>query len=545
MQNTQNKEWHQFRLIIQKSLEDSLNSQESRFLQDTLLENADARRLYIDYLMVHTRLFSISDEILNEESHRIQDVLDEDLMKLSEYEKIAPTIDISKEKPQRNLIQNVGYPTREKRIISKLSIFFLAINVAAILFIALFVRFVPVRGKSYAYVSGVYQAKLQGMQSSLQVGQYLDGKLIKLEKGLLKIQMNDGSEVLLEAPAEVSLEDDDQLFLIRGKLTANVPKEAVGFTVRTPSASIIDYGTEFGVKVDRYAKTEAHVLKGNIKIGVGSNPRILEEILRLSANQAACVSGQTLREIPFGTNQFVYNIPSPFELMAKSLGASVHLRLQSDNIGSFSDVMRALAAEDIEINPDLAVVPGPFSGHGSKSYAFRIEGADSTIKIKNVSTIQQNSKGDYSIGCWIRFDEIKQQIIYSGHVYKPEGFRLRSLSMKEEGSLRHFASNLNFSGTMWGIHSPDALRPGQWYFVMISRNAGDAHAKYMYINGKRVAGNVAKEGDDTIKPFDSFQFGGDVGSSRGFKGEIAEILLFPKALNDKEVEQLYESAIEN
>ncbi len=537
---------HDFYNLVFACLSGSATEDQQQQLVRILKADSKLRADYVDYLITYTLLHRRSGaSIFIEETKEA--VLDEELWGfLADEEKTAPTIELLDERPPKELIQKVDLPKLNyKKKLNKWDVIKLAAIAASVLFMFLFVHYAPVRGKSYARVIGQYQVQLQGAKANFQIGQYLDDELIKLEKGLLKIQMNDGSEVLFEGPAEISLEDNDQLFLIQGKLTASVPKEAVGFTVRTPSASIIDYGTEFGVKVDHYAKTEAHVLKGNIKVGVGSNPRILEETLRLSANQAACVSGQTLKEIPSGAGQFVYDIPSPFELTAQSLGASMHLRLQSDSIGSFRDVMCTLTAKNIDINPDLPVVPGPFFGDGSKSYAFRIEGADSTIKIKNLSSTRQNPEGDYSIGCWVRFDEIKPQIIYAGHVYKPEGFRLRSLAIKEEGLLRHFASNLNFSGTTWGIHCPDALRPGQWYFVVISRNAGDAYSKYMYINGRRVAGNTVKEGDETIKQFDSFQFGGDVGSYPGFKGEISEILLFPKALNDKEVEQLYESAIEN
>ena len=535
-------DWNQFRLIIQKSLDGSASSEEIQLLHDNLLRNNEARQFYIDFMMVHGALFLMSEELSPKMKGQDVAVFNKALLDLSEYEKAAPAIDESQEKPERELIQRVVYPPREKRIVSKFSIFFLAMNAAAILLIALFVRFMPERGKSYACVIGQYQAQSQGDKFSFQVGQYLDDNLIKLEKGLLKIQMNDGSEVLLEAPVEVSLENDDQLFLIQGKLTASVPKEAIGFTVRTPSASIIDYGTEFGVKVDRYANTEAHVLKGNIKVGIGSNPRILEETLRLSTNQAACVSGRTLKEIPSETDQFVYGIPSPFERMAKSLGASMYLCLQSDSIGSFRDVMGAVATKDIKIKSDLSVVPGPFLADGVKSYAFRIQGSDSAIEVTNTQSIPQSPEGDYSIGCWIRFNEIRQQAIYSGRVNsKNIGFRLRSLFMKEDGALRHFSHDLVLSGTAWSISNSDALRPGQWYFVVISRDAGDESKKDMYVNGELVASKTADVKDRMIERFDSFQFGGDVGSCGGFEGELAEILMFPKALNSKEVQQLYEA----
>ena len=62
---------------------------------------------------------------------------------IAEYEKKAPGLEIPKEKPRRELIQKVVYPPREKRRVSKFSIFSLAMNVAAILFFVLFIKFAP------------------------------------------------------------------------------------------------------------------------------------------------------------------------------------------------------------------------------------------------------------------------------------------------------------------------------------------------------------------------------------------------------------------
>jgi len=49
-----------------------------------------------------------------------------------------------------------------------------------------------------------------------------------------------------------------------GKLTAFVPPSAKGFTVMTPVAEVVDYGTEFGVTVDKSGETETSVFKGEV-----------------------------------------------------------------------------------------------------------------------------------------------------------------------------------------------------------------------------------------------------------------------------------------
>jgi hypothetical protein len=101
--------------------------------------------------------------------------------------------------------------------------------------------------------------------------------------------MNDGATILVHAPAEIEIETASQVFLHRGRLSSYVPENALGFTVRTPGATIVDYGTEFGVMVNEKGITEAHVFTGRVDLRTGSNPRVFERAQRLIAGQAGVV----------------------------------------------------------------------------------------------------------------------------------------------------------------------------------------------------------------------------------------------------------------
>jgi len=456
---------------------------------------------------------------------------------LAAEEMTSPAIDLPEPEPRADLIRGVSH---EKLIgsLKKSTIIGIAANMAAILLLFFFIRYAPIRGKSYAYVLETYQA---AAQNEIRAGQYLDGKIVKLDRGLVKLQMNDGTIAVLEGPSEICLENDDQLFLISGKVAVHVPPEAVGFTVRTPSASVIDYGTDFAVKVDQFAATEAHVLKGTVKVGVGSNPRVLERTRRLSANQAACVSGGSLRVIAADVNQFVYDLPSQFELAARSLGVSMYLQVQADSPGSLRDKVH-VPSEAIEINPNLTVVPGPFAAQGINSYALHLQGDDSAVRITDTTSVPQSSSGAFSIAYWVRFDRIGKQVVSYNRVQTAQGAHYRSVTMTERGLLQHAAHDPAFA-PMWRIvRSPQALEPGVWYFIVISRDVRGDNTKRMYINGKLAAENAVDDDPVKLRPFDCFQFGGRVGQFSGFSGDLAEMLLFPRALDGREVKALYESA---
>src|SRR5205085_4671235 len=63
----------------------------------------------------------------------------------------------------------------------------------------------------------------------------------------------------------------ERLILTQGRMSANVPRQALGFTVETPSAKVVDLGTRFAVKVEADGTTEAHVFEGKIDVSPDQN----------------------------------------------------------------------------------------------------------------------------------------------------------------------------------------------------------------------------------------------------------------------------------
>jgi len=92
------------------------------------------------------------------------------------------------------------------------------------------------------------------------------GRRLELAGGLAQITMTGGTTVILEGPATMVLDSDRRVLLETGKLAAEVPKAAIGFTVQTPQAVVVDLGTDFGVSVDAEGATEAHVFAGSVEV---------------------------------------------------------------------------------------------------------------------------------------------------------------------------------------------------------------------------------------------------------------------------------------
>ncbi len=92
------------------------------------------------------------------------------------------------------------------------------------------------------------------------------GKRYELADGLVKLVFGRQTRCLLEGPIVFRVVSADVIHLERGRLAAEVPTSAKGFTVRTPWANVIDLGTEFGVEVDETGPLAIHVFKGMVRV---------------------------------------------------------------------------------------------------------------------------------------------------------------------------------------------------------------------------------------------------------------------------------------
>lgn len=88
----------------------------------------------------------------------------------------------------------------------------------------------------------------------------------RLTEGAAQLQLSSGVRLTIEGPAEFELRTPMLVELIRGRIAAAVPPQAIGFTVLTPEGRIVDHGTEFGVGVKPSGETEVEVFSGRVDI---------------------------------------------------------------------------------------------------------------------------------------------------------------------------------------------------------------------------------------------------------------------------------------
>ena len=219
-----------FLLLFEKSHDASLSSAETEEFQALLASHPDLVTLLAESLLI------------NAELRRDPRLLDE--MKLTPQKREAP----------RNIIPMV------------------ALAAAACVFLGLFI-FQTARPPAATAPAGVAvlskSTNCKWASSTLPTaeGSHVPAGKLELVEGLATIVFDSGAEISLEAPATLEILDEMNARLISGTLVADVPPTAIGFTIDTKDAKVIDLGTRFGLSTDEDGKYLVQVIEGLVEVG--------------------------------------------------------------------------------------------------------------------------------------------------------------------------------------------------------------------------------------------------------------------------------------
>lgn len=99
-----------------------------------------------------------------------------------------------------------------------------------------------------------------------EAGSKLGAGRMHLVEGIAKLRFVTGVDLTLEGPAEIELLGNKECRLYHGAVIAKVPKSARGFSVLTPSVTVVDLGTEFSVSTDHAGSGCVRVMKGEVQV---------------------------------------------------------------------------------------------------------------------------------------------------------------------------------------------------------------------------------------------------------------------------------------
>lgn len=296
---------HLFELFI-KVYDGTISADEVRILNEYINTNDEAADLYAEFFHSISGLVDIrgiSDSLGADEPAGF----DTWISFLAKEEESAPALELPAPEPPKVLIQKVVYDRTPHRI-SKLSIYSAVFSAAAVLLIVTFLYFAPNRtGYEVVTLTSSMNAKWVGPENSMQSGTRLcvDRSPLLLREGLAELLFDTNARVVIEAPAEFKILADDRIDLSYGKIYAVVPGEAIGFKVNSPSAQIIDLGTEFGIEADCDGNTYLHMIKGKTALIAGQEMRRTSMEVEAGAAKKVSTGTQTVTDIGCNDMAFV------------------------------------------------------------------------------------------------------------------------------------------------------------------------------------------------------------------------------------------------
>jgi hypothetical protein len=159
-----------------------------------------------------------------------------------------------------------------------------------------------------AMVTGMLGVSWDGDPGERSLGLTAGVTESKIVTGLLELTFASGTRAVIEGPAAFRVLGDNSMSLSRGKLVADVPKGAEGFTVTYPDGRIVDLGTEFGVEVEESGHTANFgVFRGEIEYHRRDDAA---PPVRLLENHAVRATRGAVVSVPFEQEKFTRKLPS-------------------------------------------------------------------------------------------------------------------------------------------------------------------------------------------------------------------------------------------
>ena len=463
-----------------------ITSTETRRLEELACQSKEARRFLMRYIQLHGELhWDNAADTRVEGSYPIEQMFDTDISRQS----VIPTSDRSAEPAVRRRF-------RPRTIV--------AVAAAAALILAvLSIRLLerngdhvvqsgppPVRGVARLGATSGAQWVMPGRDTAIPTGAKLVAdRRLELSRGLAEINFNSGAGMILEGPAVFEPTSENRGFLRSGKLAANVPAGAAGFSVRTPSAMIVDLGTEFGVAVEDDGTSEVQVFSGIVEISPANIEGDDSSVRRVHDGQTARIGPSTASVAdvvdPASANhRFVRTMPIPRPLVG-SVGklrflVAKHPRLIHHY--TFEGTTRAEKCQDCpgDLHLSEAVM---HTGRGGGLIDYTAEGFDATTEaivpfrakqLGNTVGVGLQSEDEFlppdgmTVELLLQFVAV-EEMHEEGFVSVAIATRADELNcgflvaVADHGNLVHL-----LNGDADWVESGVKLAPGDWYYVAVA-----------------------------------------------------------------------------
>lgn len=387
---------------------------------------------------------------------------------------------------------------------------------------------------------------------------------LRIKSGFVQMQFYSGATVILEGPAELQVVSRMEAFCARGKLRANVPAQAHGFTIKSPGLELGECGAEFGMQVGADG-TEVHVFEGTVDLydpaaKKGTKEDEIQQVTQqLTTGQSVRQEGpgkvvpikhdtatfSTAKDLADRWNDGVRRRQKEWQSATQELRADPKLLVYYD-FQTGDDASSRTLVNRARTRPALmdALIVGGSSGMG------RWPGRQG-VEFKRVSDrIRFRVPGEFdslTLMAWVRVDALPNR--FNG-LMLTDGW--------DEGEVHWHLSN---AGTLeLGVQGPKrktnahyyakevvpASRLGQWIHLATVYDV-DRYEVLHFVDGQVVA-QLPLQFEIPLRVGDVEIGNWNLGSHKNpspvryFSGSMDEFMLFSRALSETEVERLYDQS---
>lgn len=371
-------------------------------------------------------------------------------------------------------------------------------------------------------------------EDAIRVGRY------EVEQGLIQFRFASGVTVFIEAPAAFDVISDTKLALHSGRMSANVPPAGAGFSVETPEADVVDFGTEFSIEVSG-GESEVHVFKGHVQVQPRTdNVARRNQLIDLRTEQAIRIADSNRQPvgIDLATDRFIRSIDEPqkeYPRVVKQLKPVANYRMPIKQRGLVCIPSKYDGRVLTGKGSRPACAPGVIGGSlrvGGKSIG-RGGVVDHTLPL---------TTGKFTLSCWIYATGRPQGATVVTDIHGQQG-RFSLALDREIGML--VATIRDDQQQSTSCQDIERLSLGKWHHIVMTC---DAETLVLYRNGRIVSSVQCSAMSSAKAPR---LWIGTAGEARDglagaglWEGRIDQMALFDKSVSPEQVERLYEAGTE-
>ncbi len=365
-------------------------------------------------------------------------------------------------------------------------------------------------------------------------GTKLRGETYDIAAGSISLTTARGARIVIEAPAEFRFESAQRLHMKRGRLAADVPPSAKGFTVITPTGDAVDLGTRFGVDVPSSGSAEVHVFQGEVitKASGAQANQSLRGGDAVSFDQGA----STTRELR--SSAFI----QPDELPGLTAGLAAGQRARSAAaLAALKQDPALIALLDFESTEELPGVYRTVQGRWPGSHAPEFVNVGDHLKL--------DVGGDHdwpqlTLAAWVRIDRLGapyQSLLHTDGWSKNNLGQVHWIINRDTTMRLALIGNTLAPGSTERQGHPDSRTPvlpeqGRWVHLATVYDSTRGTVRF-YLNGE-----FDKETRlQTAHParLGPAQIGNWNQQDRKLSGRVDELLLLGRAMSDAELHALH------